>query len=174
MNGKLTIRLAAAVAILLFVPAVARAQMPLANSISAVKVGADKRAHITYSDGGKVVAPKEKGQVDCTSLKVAADKFTAGWLVLKPADCCVSYPIPQIVVVYRERKIVRRIEGQPLIWNWQFFGADNEVALSIGPQHGENGVHFELHDLQGGRLVTTWDEHSKQEEPAWVSGLENR
>jgi hypothetical protein len=171
MNGDRTIQVAAAGAILLFVAVVAGAQPPTANSIMAVSVGADKRVHITYNDGEKFVAAKEKGQTDCTSLKVADDKLTVGWLVLKPADCCVNYPIPQIIVVYRERKIVRRIEGQPLIWNWGFFGADNEIAVSIGPQHGENGVHFELHDLQNGRLLASWEERSKQEEPAWVSAL---
>jgi hypothetical protein len=147
------------------------AQHSTANSITTVRIGSDKRVHITYSGGKEFIAPRETDQIDCTSPKIAADKRTAGWLVLKHPDCCVNYPIPLSLVIYRNRNVVERISGEPLIWDWRFLKGGSEVAVAIGPQHGETGVHFELHDVRSGRLLDEWGGHTKESPPAWISGL---
>jgi hypothetical protein len=146
-------------------------QRSTANSAVTVSIGSDKRVHITYIDGKEFIAPRETNQIDCSSPKIADDKRTVGWLVLKHPDCCVNYPIPLSLVIYRNRNVVERISGEPLIWDWRFLKGGSEVAVAIGPQHGETGVHFELHDIRSGRLLDEWDGHTKESPPAWISGL---
>src|ERR1700676_2912997 len=63
-----------------------------APPIEKVYVATDGQIHIV-SGGTDVLTPKEEGQVDCRSSKIAADGRTAGWLV-ESENCCTSYPIP--------------------------------------------------------------------------------
>jgi hypothetical protein len=146
-------------------------QTSSASTIAATKIANDKRVHITYSDGTEFIAPEEKGQVDLTSLKIANDKVTAGWLVLEHPDCCVNYPVALTAITYLNRRIMQHIRAEPLIWDWCFIGAGNQIAISIGPQHGEDGVHFELHDARSGRLLDKSDANSNGKRPLWAIGL---
>jgi hypothetical protein len=141
-----------------------------AKSVAAASVGPDQQIHIVYSNGSEYTVPMEKDQVDCSSVKVADDKRTVAWLVLEKPECCTNYPIPLSLVIYRNRKVIQHIAGEPMIWGWQFAKAGSQVALAVGPQHGEIGVHFELHDARTGRLLDEWDGLNKKS-PAWVSGL---
>jgi len=141
-----------------------------AKSVAAARVGPDKQIHIVYANGSEYTVAKEKDQVDCSSVKVADDKRTVGWLVLEQPECCANYPIPLSLAIYRNRKVIQHITGEPMIWDWQFLKGGSEVALAMGPQHGEDAVHFELHDARSGRLLDEWDGKNKKS-PAWASGL---
>jgi hypothetical protein len=140
------------------------------GSIAAAMVGSDRRVHILYGDGTEYIVLKEKGQVDCASAKVAEDKRTVGWLV-ESRNCCTSYPIPLGLVIYRRGRVVRRFEPGQGIWDWQFVHDGSQVAFWIGPTHGAFTPHFELHDVESGRLLAKWDGHVRDKHPAWVSGL---
>jgi len=65
-------------------PQLAFAQSNAPNSV--VKAYIDKRGnvHIVDSDGKVIKPPKEKGQVSCDSVSVAANKETVGWLAQFP------------------------------------------------------------------------------------------
>jgi hypothetical protein len=170
-NGRIAVGYLTVAVALTMVGTLSLGQLSSSSSISAVRIGSDKRVHITYSDSKEFIAPEEKGQVDVTSLKIADDKVTAGWLVLERPDCCVNYPIALTVITYRNRRIMKHIRGEPLIWDWCFIGTGDQVAISIGPQHGENGLHFELRDARSGRLSAQSDVHSNGKQPPWTSGL---
>jgi hypothetical protein len=50
--------------------------------------------------------------------------------------------------------------------------AGKRVAFWMGPLHGDFAPHFELRDVQGGRLLAEWDDRVSEPHPAWVTGLE--
>jgi hypothetical protein len=133
-------------------------------------IGTDGLAHVERNGGDRAIA-KEPGQAAVDSLKVASDGRTVGWLV-KQDNCCTSYPIPtRLVVIARSRKFVF---SQPqMIYDWYFLGDGEQVALSIGPTHGEAIPHFLLYDTHSGRKLEDWsvasDTHSPP--PSWTSGL---
>jgi hypothetical protein len=141
-----------------------------ARSVAAASVDSDKQIHIVYTNGSEYTVPMEKDQAGCSSVKIADDKRTVAWLVLEKPECCTNYPIPLSLVIYRNRKVIQHITGEPMIWGWQFVKAGSQVAVAVGPQHGESAVHFELHDARTGRLLEEWDGQNKKS-PAWVSGL---
>jgi len=122
------------------------------------------------SAGVDQVAPKQTDQVNCTSPQLAQGGRTAGWLV-NSDNCCNSYPIPLSLVIFRYGRVIRRFHPGQSIWDWQFLKNDQKVAFWTGPTHGDIVPHFELHDVDSGRLLAHWDGHLTQKHPAWVSGL---
>ncbi len=138
--------------------------------IATVNIGSDKQVHIVNDDGREYIVPKVKDQVDCTAPKIAEDKRTAGWLI-DSDNCCTSYPIPLMLVIYRNGKIIQRFEPGQSIWDWQFVKGGSQIAFWIGPTHGASTPHFELHNVRGGQLIAEWDGHVSEAHPEWVSGL---
>jgi len=126
--------------------------------------------HILDSTGREVIPPEDKDQADCSSPKMAEDKHTVGWLA-EYANEGPSYPLPLVLVIYRDGKIIQQIGRGQSIWDWQFRKRGDEVAFWIGPTHGDFIPHFELHDVRSGKLLAQWDGHLDQKHPSWVDGL---
>lgn len=141
-----------------------------AGRIEKVYVDDQGRVHVVVS-GADILPPVEKDQVQASAPKVAEDGQTGGWLV-QSDTCCTSYPIPLTLVLYRGGKIIHRILPGQSIWDWGFRDAGRRVAFYVGPLHGDFIPHFELHDVQSGRLLAEWDGHISEPHPAWVTGLE--
>jgi hypothetical protein len=79
-----------------------------AKSITKITIGADGQIHVIESDGREYVAPKEKDQVSVAAPLLAENKLAAGWLV-EYENCCTSYPIPLMLVIYRPGKPLERL-----------------------------------------------------------------
>jgi hypothetical protein len=113
----------------------------------------------------------ERGQVAVDSLKVASDGRTVGWLV-EQNNCCTTYPIPtRLVVIANSRKFI--FSERQMIYDWNFLGEGEQVALSIGPTHGEAIPHFLLYDTHSGRKLEDWSATSDTNTPppSWATGL---
>lgn len=141
------------------------------EEIQKVFLGPDKQVQI-LSYGKEIPAPKEKDQVSCSSPKLAEDGKTAGWLV-EYDNCCTSYPLPLSLVVYRNGKVVQRWKPGQSIWDWQFLQKGKQVAFWTGPTHGNFVSHFELHDVNSGKLLADWTGRVNEPHPTWVSGLKD-
>ncbi len=149
------------------VPHPALPQRP-AIAVSATENGA---AQITFSDGGKTAIPKEPGQVGIADGRIAANG-TAGWLVQFSADG-VSYPVAEMLVLWRAGKPVSRFSNGQSFYSWTFYAQGKQVAYHVGPLHGESKSHCELHDVASGRRVGNWDGDldSGSNRPVWTLGL---
>ena len=140
------------------------------SPITNISIGPDKQVHVSQREGEEFVAPVELEQVDLSLPRVADDHRTAGWLA-DFDNCCTSYPIPLMLVIYRDGRVIQHFRPGQSIWDWQFLKAGKQVAFWIGPTHGTYTPHFELHDIRSGRLLAQWDGHMKDKHPVWVSGL---
>ena len=140
-------------------PAMASAQAGTGTTtIAAINIGPDGAVHIVHSDGREFVPPKETDQVGTSSPIVTEDKRSAGWLV-DFENCCTSYPIPLKLVVYRLGKPLRRFEPGMGIFDWCFVAGGKQVAFYTDTVHSNLAPHFELRDVESGRLVSKWDGH---------------
>jgi hypothetical protein len=115
-------------------------------------VGEDGLIHILNADGREFVATKEDNpypdlrkdpganQESVGIPKIAADGRTVGWIV-NFGNCCTSYPIPLMLVIYRDGKVLQRLSAGdwPMIWDWHFVAGGKQVEISTGPLHGEGG-----------------------------------
>lgn len=130
-----------------------------ADSSMVARAHADKGGlvHIVRTDGKDVQVHAEKGQVGVDSIQVAPDKATVGWLVSKQAPCCVSYPLPMELVVWRAGKVVRRIDTGRPAWSWIFLDGGRKVAYRASFPHGGWSGESVLVDVATGKTLGSWD-----------------
>lgn len=139
--------------------------------IVAVFAGAGGVMNVVHSDSKVVQQPKEKEQVGCSSLLISDDHQAVGWLV--DSDfCCTSYPIQLMLVVYMPGKPLQRFTGDGrAIFDWKFVAGERQVAFYQDFLHGTQAQHYELRDIETGRLVQKWDGDLTPKAPKWTSGM---
>jgi hypothetical protein len=127
--------------------------------------------YIIQLDGKNVQQPKEKDQVRYSSPLISGDQQTVGWLV--DSDfCCTSYPISLMLVVYRQGKPLRRFTGDGrAIFDWKFVDRGRRVAFYQDFLHGTPGQHYELRDVETGRLIEKWNGELTPKAPRWTRGM---
>jgi hypothetical protein len=127
--------------------------------------------HIVYSNGTDVVAPKEKDQPASTSPAVAEDQRTVGWLAEYPVGG-QSYPGPTTLVIYRDKRIITRIEASVgIIWDWKFFDKGKQVGFTEGVTHGTLiPEDYRLYDVATGNLIQRV-ETANEQSPKWAKEL---
>lgn len=76
------------------------------------------------------------------------------------------------LVIARDGHVIRRIEGEPIIWSWMFWADGREVAYETGPFHF--GMTCLLIRLSDGRQIDSYDCYHDlpQAKPDWVKALE--
>lgn len=76
------------------------------------------------------------------------------------------------IEVRRKGRFVRRIYGNPVIWDW-YFVDERRVAFESGPLHF--GMECDLVDVDSGKLVAHYNcyHHPPKDPPQWVQTLEN-
>jgi hypothetical protein len=118
-------------------------------------------------------------QVGYDDIHISPDGRAVGWLALFP-NCCTSYPIPLALVIY-SNGVKRSYSGTGLpVWRWAFQADGKRVAFEQETVHGGFGIHYELHDLNSGRLVASYEPAigpdnqplPNQHGPMWVEELE--
>lgn len=79
---------------------------------------------------------------------------------------------PLTLVVARNGGVIRRISGDPFVWNWKFCPDAKEIAYETGPRHF--GLQCNLEDISTGRIAWSQDcFHGLPENaPACVKDLE--
>jgi len=140
---------------------------------SPVATGSIKRAYVDQTghvhivrNGRDLRIAGEKDQVSGDAPVIASDNETVGWLVEFP-NCCTSYPVPTLLVIYRSGKVVQRIGDGMMLYKWRFLDDGRRVAVSSGTVHGMTGIHLTLYDSRTGRRLKTWDGEETDVPPAW-------
>jgi hypothetical protein len=141
---------------------------------SGFRVFADKTGHVHIAkDGQEQVVAGEAHQLGIESEQTAEDRETVGWLV-DFADPDNTSSDAEILVIFRAGQIIRRFGTVQVFWSWSFYKQGEQVAYHVGPTHGEESSHCELHDVKTGHLLAQWDgdlEDAKR--PAWTRGLDH-
>lgn len=144
----------------------------------------DAKAHIFMADGTEVTPPLEKKQVGASQPQVSFDNRSGGWLV-DFDNCCTSYPLSLPLVIYRPGKPLLTFSGDKrAIFDWHFFEGKKRFAMCQEFPHGNLMPHYELHDVDSGRLLGEWDVNDSDDgkniqtpnapapkAPAWVSSF---
>lgn len=149
--------------------------VPMFGQDAIVRVYADQknRAHVVDKNGKSTVVAGERGQVGIDSVQIAEDGQTAGWLVLY-ANPDGGSPFAGTLVLWRSGKVVRRFEADQTFWSWAFNAHAEQVASHVGPTHSETTSHCELHDVESGRLLASWDgDLEDPNRPPWTKGLDH-
>jgi hypothetical protein len=62
---------------------------------------------------------------------------------------------PEVLVLARRGRIIRRITGSPFVWNWIFWAGGQQIAYETGPLHF--GMLCTLADIPTGRELANYD-----------------
>jgi hypothetical protein len=84
--------------------------------------------HIVYSDGTQIVEdlPRKQKSTDrnivdnqegISDLQLAEDRQTMGWTE-NYDNCCTSYAVPLVLVLFRSGSVMQRIAPGQMIWRW--------------------------------------------------------
>jgi|GEM_PF-935372 len=150
-----------------------------ARKVTSAVVGKDGLVHIRRGDGTEFVAPRETSpvrladtddmQVSVEAPVIAKDGRTVGWLANFP-NCCTSYPIPLVIVIYRDGGILRRIRPsvELPIWKWIFADAGSRVAYYSETVHSGMGRRSELREVASGKLLDEWYPGKNKTLPKWA------
>lgn len=115
------------------------------------------RVHIVTADGRDLTIRPEKGQEGVNNIQIAPSGKTVGWLVESSSSCCVSYPIPLELVVWRSGRIILRHHPSMAIWAWGFANNGTALAYRCSPLHGGWSGERVLVDIASGKTLATWD-----------------
>lgn len=123
-------------------------------------------------DGRTVPAPKtEPEQAGFEQARVSADGRTVGWVAQMP-NCCTSYPLPLVLVLYRDGKVIRRFDEAPPIWDWAFVPGRDEVVIRQAYPHGPEYFTFTRLRIADGKALASYecsqDEKVHAPRPAWT------
>jgi hypothetical protein len=136
--------------------------------------------HLTTTEGKTITPPRDSDQVSFASAAISASRRSVGWLALYP-NCCTSYPIPLKLVVRMPGR-VRVFDGSGFpIWRWAFVDDAKLIAYRQAPVHGDAPPHYELRDLESGKLIDEFDRPvsdssatSSMRVPLWVQTVDNQ
>jgi len=131
--------------------------------------------HILLNNGEDLLAPASKdrisgeGQVGVESPLISEDRRVVGWLA-EYDECCQSYPISLELVVYRPGKPLREFTGDGRgIFEWHLLDEGMQAAFYQDFTHGNSVPHYELRDIETGKLIDQWDGDGDRKSPAWVN-----
>jgi hypothetical protein len=143
--------------------------------------------HIIYSDGLDVVQklPMKKESTDTEAVEnqegfsdpqLAEDKKTMGWTDIF-GNPGTSYAVPEVLVLYRSGRIIRRIQQGQMVWAWEFVDGGKKVSVVWGTTHGPEVGDFQLYDVNTGRKLSEVFGDSdtqalKPDAPVWAKKLE--
>lgn len=106
------------------------------------------------------------------SEQVAGPHGLSGWTLdyLLPEEFAQSRDEyePMTLVIARNGREIRRIQGEPFVWVWKFWNDGRQVALSRGPKHF--GMMCSLYDVKTGRELQRIDCYQElpKDAPPWV------
>ncbi len=130
--------------------------------------------HVINGDLQEVQPPADKEQVGTSSPLISEDKRAGGWLV-DYSNCCTSYPLSRKLMVYRPGKPLRVFNGDGrALFAWRFVAGGRQVAFYQDFPHFISAQHYELRDVETGRLMDKWDGELTSKSPPWVRTLEGK
>ena len=149
-----------------------------ALTVENATIGKDGRVHLTWSGQPEQVmardrggycesGPKECEDAGAEQMFVSSDRRSVGWT----ADyngCCESYPIPMVLVIARDGKIVQRIQRPMAIWRWRFEDGDGRVAVFSDTTHGRRAPVCALYDTRTWKVIDEWHRGKSATLPAWA------
>jgi hypothetical protein len=79
---------------------------------------------------------------------------------------------PEILVLARRGRIIRRIPGSPFVWNWIFRAGGRQIAYETGPLHF--GMLCTLANTATGRELASYDcfHELPANAPEWEKALQ--
>ena len=100
-------------------------------------------------------------------LAVSENRRSVGW-VSEYNGCCQNYPVPWVLVIAREGRVVHHLQGDRPISEWQFEKGDERIAMLTDTSHGNMFPECVLYDTRSWKIVEEWYRGKSRALPAWA------
>ena len=133
----------------------------------------DGAIRLVFQDGTSVrIAPEapEDGSKDPPSYshpQIADDRRTVGWLIEYP-NCCTSYPVPLVLVIYRDGRPLLRLRDGLMMYRWYFLEGGREVVFHADTVHFNRAPHAVRVETATGGVLERFDGMVDERSPAWT------
>ena len=133
----------------------------------------DGAIRMAFADGTSIrVAPEaaEEGSAEpavYSEPRIAGDRRTVGWLIEYP-NCCTSYPVPLVLVIYRDARPLLRLRDGLMMYHWYFLDDGREVVFHADTVHFTRAPHAVRVETATGRVFERFDGPVDERSPAWT------
>ncbi|MGD0628333.1 MAG: hypothetical protein ABR987_03215 [Terracidiphilus sp.] len=106
------------------------------------------------------------------STHIQGPDGTEGWTLDSPIPDQPGQKYPFTLVIARKGRVLRKIDGDPFVWQWIFWDNGRQVAYEAGPLHF--GMQCILADVRTGKPLESYDcwRGIPDNAPAWLEALE--
>jgi hypothetical protein len=145
---------------------------PIAAAIERIDVASDQ-LEVVHQDGTRFKPIREASRdsiqqfADFSQPAISPDRRLAGWL-LEYGNCCTSYPIPLVLVIYQAGQEVRRIEDGLMMYEWYFWADGREAVYHADTVHGNFNPHAVRIDIATGNELARFDGNPDETSPSWT------
>jgi hypothetical protein len=96
-----------------------------------------------------------------------------GWTLNSPIPDHPGETFPFTLVIARNGRVIRKIDGDPFVWQWIFWNNGRQVAYESGPLHF--GLQCILVSLTTGKQLASYDcfHGVPANAPVWLKTLED-
>jgi len=137
-----------------------------------VRLDDSGQLYIKTRIGKEVLAPRLPDQTQFGAPAISPDQASVGWLA-EFQDTSSPSPIDPdalALVVYRNGRIIRRVSGAPIVWDWRFERGGKAIAYSTGSRHGGANDCL-LIEIDSGKVLEDWPTSSSNQAPSWAEQL---
>jgi hypothetical protein len=145
--------------------------------VEAASVGADGMIRLRWSGQPERVIPRDRNgycedkkhceDAGADQLAVSSNGQSVGWTA-GYNGCCQSYPIPMVLVIARNGRVVKRIQRERPIWQWQFEDGDAKVAVFTDTTHSNLMPECALYDTRTWKVIDEWHRGKSATLPEWA------
>ena len=121
-----------------------------------------------------LAVPQSSDEKPVESAHVAGPHGLEGWTLNGPIpDDSNHEKYPFTLVIARNGRIWRKIDGSAFVWRWIFWDDGRKVAYESGPLHF--GMSCNLYELASGRILKSVDcwQGIPENAPGWLEALES-
>jgi hypothetical protein len=131
---------------------------------SGIELSDDGTHLIRRTDGSSIALPQFRYQVEIEATRVSDDGKRVGWLVDLP-NCCTSYPVPILLVIFKDRVVEKVTEVGQCIFDWAFVRHGTAVSYYQSTLHGTDYRGFTLRDIRTDAVLATYEYPDSNESP---------
>ncbi len=145
--------------------------------VEEAKVSEDGRVRLRWTGRQEIVMARDRGgycedspkceDAGASRLAVSSNRRSVGWTA-EYNGCCQNYPVPYVLVIARDGRVVHRLTGTRPIFDWRFEKDDAFVAFFTDTSHSNMAPECELYDTRTWKLVDKWYRGKSAELPEWA------
>lgn len=98
----------------------------------------------------------------------------SGWTLNNTVPGHAGDRFPMTLVIARNNQVIRKIAGDPFLWQWMFLPDGKRVAYQSGPFHFS--LQCILADINSGKIIQNYDcnpDPLPANAPPWVKDLKH-